>query len=127
MAMARWGDVGAVVGEAELDGAGVGRVFGPLDQAGLFECARKLGDEDRFEAGPVGQFPLARLGSGPGEAVEGCEQGVLGVGQAERGEGPVGGRAQPGGDPPEEVAGGGVLCWPRHGDSVHGHYSHGNY
>ena len=28
-------DGGAVVGEAELDGAGVGRMFGPLDQAGL--------------------------------------------------------------------------------------------
>src|SRR6266511_1065176 len=121
------GDVGAVVGEAALDGAGVGWVFGPVDQASLFECAGELGDEDRFEARPVGQFPLARMGTRPGEAVEGCEQGVLGVSQAERGEDPVDGRAQLGGEPPEKVAGGGVLRWSRHGDSVHGNYSHGNY
>ena len=50
------GDVGAVVGEAELDGPGVGRVSGPLDQAGLFQCAGQLGDEDRLKARPVGQF-----------------------------------------------------------------------
>jgi hypothetical protein len=62
------GDGGAGVGEAELDGAGVGRVLAPLDQAGLFEGAGELGDEDRFQARPVGQLPLARLGAGLGEA-----------------------------------------------------------
>ena len=87
------GDVSAVVGEAKLDGSGVGRVLGSLEQPSLFECAGELGDEDRFETGPVGQFPLARLGSGLGVAVEGCEQGVLGMGQAEGVEDPVDGRA----------------------------------
>jgi hypothetical protein len=43
-------DVGAVVGEADLDGAGVAGVLGPLDQAGLFEGAGELGDVDRFQA-----------------------------------------------------------------------------
>ena len=109
------GDVDAVVGEAELDGAGVGGVPGPLDQAGLLEGPGELGDEDRFQARPVGQLPLARLGSGSGKAVEGRKQGVLGVGQAERVEDPVDARAQLGGEPPEQVAGGGVLGRSRHG------------
>ena len=39
------GDSGALVGEAELDSAEVGRVPGPLDQPGLLEGAGELGDE----------------------------------------------------------------------------------
>jgi hypothetical protein len=121
------GDVGTVVGEAELDGPWVGRMFGPLDQAGLLQGAGELGDKDRLQAGPVGQLPLARLSAGPGEAVEGREQGVLGVGQAERGQDPVDPGAQLGGEPPEQIAGGGAFGRSRHADSLLGNYVHGNY
>src|SRR4029453_13870621 len=76
------GDVGTLVGEAELDGAGVAGVLGPLDQAGLFEGASELGDVDRLQAGPVGEFTLARLRPWGGGAGGGRGQGGIGGGRA---------------------------------------------
>src|SRR5215471_3409112 len=100
--------------EPKLESARVGWVLSSLEQAGLFEGSGELGHKDRLETSPIRELALRGLGAGAGIAVERGEQGVLGMRQAERDKRPINGSTQAGGEPPQEVADGGVLGRLRH-------------
>jgi hypothetical protein len=58
------GDGDTAAGEAELHRAGIGRMLGAHNETRVFERAGELGDEDRLEAGPVGELALAGVYAG---------------------------------------------------------------
>src|SRR5690606_30070602 len=115
----RPGGLGAGAGDRELHRPAVGGVGGALDQAVALEGADQLGDVEGFEAGVVGELALGGAAAGAAHAVERGEHRVLGVGQPVGGDGPVDGGPPPGGEAPDEVAGGGGLGQRGHGQTLY--------
>jgi hypothetical protein len=76
-------ETGAARGYAELDRPWIRRVGVALDQPVALKRAGQLRDEHRLEAGVVGQLALAGAPASPPEPVEGGQQRVLRVRQAE--------------------------------------------